>query len=256
MKKTIRFLKRIKLKHTPYKTHYCCLCEHKIGGFLPYKGGWQSAPTLMSAIKMIGSDLDNFSCPVCHSHDRERHLLLYLQASNLLSAMKGAKILHFAPEQHLTQCIKAQHPNIYIKADLYPHKPDIQKVDLLNMPFENEEFDFLIANHVLEHVANLEEALKEINRVLKFGALAILQTPYASSLKNTWEDAGIVTEDQRLIAYGQEDHVRLFGQDIFSKIKNTGFSSLVKTHEQLLPKISAKYYGLNEVEPFMLFQKN
>jgi len=38
-----------------------------------------------------------------------------------------------------------------------------------NMPFENNCFDIVIASHVLEHIGNLENTLKEIRRVLKWG---------------------------------------------------------------------------------------
>lgn len=39
--------------------------------------------------------------------------------------------------------------------------------DVLNIPFSNESFDIVIANHMLYHVADKEKALSEIYRVLK-----------------------------------------------------------------------------------------
>lgn len=253
--KIIRLSKRYAMLASPFKTKQCCLCGHKVAGFLAHAGGWKKAPQLMTVLKMVGSDIDHFACPVCYSHDRERHQWLYWQAAGLLPRMHGAHILHFAPEQHLTQRIAAQQPATYIKADLYPNAADIQKVDLLQMPFADGQFDFLIANHVIEHVANVSQALAEIRRVLKPGGWAILQTPYCATLQHTWEDAGIQSATQRLAAYGQEDHVRLFGQDIFTRIETIGFSSLVATHNELLPNTSSKKYGVNLNEPFMLFKK-
>ncbi|HMT92628.1 methyltransferase domain-containing protein [uncultured Thiothrix sp.] len=253
--KIIRLSKRYAMLASPLKTKQCCLCGHKVAGFLAHAGGWKKAPQLMTALKMVGSDIDHFACPVCYSHDRERHQWLYWQAAGLLPRMHGAHILHFAPEQHLAQRVAAQQPATYIKADLYPNAADIQKVDLLQMPFTDDQFNFLIANHVMEHVANVSQALAEIWRVLKPGGWAILQTPYCATLQHTWEDAGIQSTTQRLAAYGQEDHVRLFGQDIFTRIEAIGFSSLVTTHNELLPNTSSKKYGVNLNEPFMLFRK-
>lgn len=255
MSKIARFSKRYLLKMSPLKKKQCCICGHKVRDFMAYAGGWKNAPQLMIALKIIGSDIGNFTCPICYSHDRERHQWLYWQASGLISQMQGARILHFAPEHHLIQHITTQHPAQYIKADLYPNSDDIQKVDLLNMPFADEQFDFLIANHVMEHVANIEQALKEIRRVLKQDGCAILQTPYSAALQHTWEDAGIQSASQRLVAYGQEDHVRLFGQDIFSIFEKSGFTSQCHSHAKLLPDHCAKTYGVNAEEPFMLFRK-
>lgn len=235
LQKIHRLSKRYALLASPIKTKQCCLCGHKVSGFLAHAGGWKNAPDLTKALTMIGSDIDNFACPVCYSHDRERHQWLYWQAAGLLPRLQGANILHFAPEHHLAQRIAAQHPASYIKADLYPSADEIQKVDLLNMPFAAAQFDFLIANHVLEHVDNVAQALAEIWRVLKPTGWAILQTPYAATLQQTWEDAGIQTASQRLAAYGQEDHVRLFGQDIFATIEAAGFTSQCCTHTDLLP---------------------
>ncbi len=255
VEKIIYYIKWLYLITKPSKKCFCCFCEKNVGGFLPYKGGWKTAPKMMSALNVVGSDLDNFSCPVCFSHDRERHLWYYLNESKLLDSMTNSKILHFAPERHLSLHIAAKRPSCYIKADLFPAHTDVQKIDILKIPFPNQEFDFLIANHVLEHVSNLKLALSEIHRVLKPDGWAILQTPYASSLQRSWEDSGVQTANQRWIAYGQADHVRLFGQDIFEIIENAGFISHVKTHASILTKIDASECGVNLMEPFMLFKK-
>ena len=253
--RTIRFAKRCIARYKLNKNKQCCICNHKVGDFLPHAGGWKKAPQLMIALKMIGSDIDNFACPVCYAHDRERHQWLYWQAIGLLPRMQGAHILHFAPEHHLAQRIAAQQPAAYIKADLYPNTDDIQKVDLLQMPFADEQFDFLIANHVMEHVDNVSQALAEIRRVLKPSGWAILQTPYCATLQHTWEDAGIQSATQRLAAYGQDDHVRLFGQDIFAIFEAAGFASQCRAHAELLPDHCPTTYGVNRDEPFMAFSK-
>jgi SAM-dependent methyltransferase len=255
IQKLVRLNSRIIRLANPFRSRTCCLCGRTFGSFMPYMGGWKAAPALMKALHMVGSDLDNFSCPACLSHDRERHLWLYLQASGLLEMMRDARILHFAPEWHLSHKIAAQNPPQYIKADLYPTAPDIQTVDLLAMPFADASFDFLIANHVMEHVDDDQQALGEICRVLKPGGWAILQTPYSASLQHTWEDRGIQTPQQRLVAYGQEDHVRLYGQDIFQRFAQAGFVNHVQQHAALLHDYPASRYGINADEPFMLFRK-
>lgn len=233
----------------------CALCGHRVWRFMPYQSGSAGVPELMRELEVIGSDIDHFECPHCGAHDRERHLLLYLQASGLLAKMGGKAVLHFAPEKRLWRHIAGAGPGNYARCDLYPQTPEIQRVDMLDMPFEDESFDFVIANHVLEHVDDDLKAFIEIRRVLKLGGHAILQTPYSKKLHATWRDAGIDTDAARLQAYGQADHVRLFGRDIFERISATGFESRVQTHEQILPGMDPLTFGVNAMEPFFLFRK-
>lgn len=235
------------------KNRYCCICDTNIGSFFPYRGG-KRAP-LMVALDTIGSDVRNFGCPRCGCHDRERHLLLYLKAFGLLDRIEGAAILHFAPERRLSRIIESKAPGRFVKGDLYPASKDIETIDMLAIDYPSESFDFVIANHVLEHVDDDFLALSELRRVLKAGGYAILQTPYSSKLTQTFSDPGIDSNSARYQAYGQEDHVRLYGGDIFARIESAGFKSRVATHEERLADIDPLKFGVNEKEPFFLFER-
>jgi SAM-dependent methyltransferase len=46
------------------------------------------------------------------------------------------------------------------------------------IPFEKERFDSILCTEVLEHVFNIDELLKEFNRVLKKGGKALITTPF------------------------------------------------------------------------------
>ncbi len=46
------------------------------------------------------------------------------------------------------------------------------------IPFESERFDSILCTEVLEHVFNIDELLKEFNRVLKKGGKALITTPF------------------------------------------------------------------------------
>jgi len=223
---------------------------------MPYLRGSRGTSAFMHEIRMIGSDVDHFECPRCGSHDRERHLFLYLRAAELFNRMPGKAILHFAPEKHLRRFIEQAGPAVYVLGDLYPQGAGVQRVDMENIEFEAETFDFVIANHVLEHVSDVRKSLEEIRRVLKPSGYAILQTPFSQRLRSTWSDAGIDSPQARLQAFGQEDHVRMFGQDIFSTITTAGFLSLARTHKDILQDYNGQKYGVNIAEPFFLFQKN
>lgn len=239
----------------PGGSHLCAACNHKVWRFMPYRGGSRGAPPLMRVVGMVGSDADHFECPHCGAHDRERHLLLYLRAAGVLERLRGQSVLHFAPEKHLSRVLRASGPGRYVACDLFPRSADVARVDMLAMPFDDGSFDLLIASHVLEHVEDDVRAVREIHRVLKPGGIAILQTPYSRKLRHTWSDDGIDTPEARLQAYGQEDHVRLFGRDVFDRIAAAGFEACVRRHADLLGGVDSFVAGVNPVEPLFMFRK-
>lgn len=239
----------------PGGRRYCVLCAHHVRRFMPYRKGLRGVPPLMSALEVVGSDVENFECPRCGSHDRERHLFLYLRTMGFIEWMHNKSILHFAPEKRLSQKILAAGPAQYTQCDLAPQSSDVIKVDMLDIEFDSECFDVVIANHVLEHVGDVARARKEILRILKVGGYAILQAPYSPKLRKTWSDPGIDTAVARLQAYGQEDHVRLFGADIFNATISVGFESCVREHMDLLADFDSNVYGVNFREPLFLFKR-
>lgn len=233
----------------------CVICGRSVQRYLPYRGGWKDMPAVVTEQDMIGSDVENFECPACGCHDRERHLWLYLQASGLVGEWAGARILHLAPERRLSRFIGAAGPAEYVQGDLYPSHLGMRRVDLMDIDFPDGCFDLLLANHVLEHVEDDGRALREIFRVLRPGGKAILQTPFAGRLSHKLEDPSIRSEAARLAAYGQEDHCRLYGADFASHVASFGFVSRVSTHDALLPGIDVREAGVNPREPFLLFEK-
>ena len=232
--------------------HRCYVCNAKFSRFLPYRKSGMNVAPFLSVLGVVGSDMQNFACPVCRCTDRDRHLCMYFDALDLWGRFGGANILHFAPEVALIPRISATQPVRYVRADLFPATADIERIDITAIPYADESFDVVICNHVLEHVPNDGLALSEIRRVLKHGGRAILQTPYSSVLHSTWEDSGIATEQQRLLCYGQEDHVRLYGVDLFEKIIASGLHVQRHSHMERLPERDASYYGVNPLEDLIL----
>lgn len=231
----------------------CYICKGTFFYFLPYRSGLGRSK-FTQELAMVGSDIKNFSCPHCLCHDRERHLFMYMDSLNLWDACKG-QVLHFAPERHLSKKIGALKPKKYIKADLYSEEKDIEKIDITMIPYPDSYFDFLICNHVLEHIEAFETALSEIYRVLNKGGMAILQTPYSSILANSFQDKNINTDELRQKFYGQEDHVRVFGHDFFDKLKNIGFKLKIKKHEDVLSSLDSVKLGVNTLENLILVEK-
>ena len=232
--------------------HQCNICGNNVDKFIPYRGGSSTISEFQKKLKIIGSDVDNFSCPHCGCHDRERHLKLFIEQTRILEGKQRIRILHFAPERSVLNLLTKFNPEIHILADLYTSDPRFEKINIEAIPYGNASFDLVIANHILEHVDNPDLALSEINRVLKDDGFAILQTPYSQLLENTFEDKAIDDSENRLFFYGQEDHARVFGRDIFRKMNNFLMNKTLN-HSDVFDSELAKKFGVNELEPFFLF---
>ena len=255
IKHPLRALRALLSRPSLTRKRFCVNCGRSPGRFLPHLGGSRDSPPMMLALDVVGSDVDNFECPWCGCNDRERHLLLYWEALNIGERFRDATVLHFAPERSLSQYIRRCKPAAYLRTDL-ARRPAVDAcMNMERIPLADNSVDVLIANHVLEHVYRLDQCLREIQRVIRPGGIAILQTPFSPILHKSFEDPGINEPLQRLHAYGQEDHVRLFGGDIEALVCAAGFESRMGRHEELLTHIDARRHGVNQQEPLFLFRK-
>lgn len=234
----------------------CYICGNTFNTFTKFRGGSKGKSQFFEILDVVGSDFDNFGCMYCGCHDRERHLFMFFDKLMLWQRMRNGKILHFAPEKHLQFKISQQAPIEYVKADLYPINDDVQQIDATSIPYSNSTFDFLIANHILEHIPDFHKALSEFHRVLKPGGIAILQTPFSRLLKSNFEDEGIDSDELRLFFHGQEDHVRTFGEHQFLKsLEDAGFSLRLEKHEDHFDANAAYYYGVPIKEDLIMMEK-
>lgn len=198
---------------------------------------------------MVGSDVDNFGCLYCESHDRERHLFMYFDGLGLWEKVGGGRVLHFAPERWLATRIASLDPVEYVRADLHPRSDEVVAIDATALPHEDDHFDLVIANHVLEHIPNYGRALSEFHRVLKPRGVAILQTPYSRLLHNNFEDPNIDTEELRAFFHGKWDHVRTFSErELFGAIEAAGFCLQIIKHGDLFGPDQTFRYGVNPLE--------
>ena len=153
----------------------------------------------------------------------ERHRLLWLYLKNETDFFTvDKKVLHFAPEQCFLKQFKALKNIDYTTTDLESPIADI-KADICNLPFEDDSYDIIFCNHVLEHIPDDTKAMQELYRVLKKGGMAILQIPQEIDRETTFEDNSITDKKERAKIFGQYDHVRIYGRDYFDKLRSVGF---------------------------------
>ena len=188
----------------------------------------------------------NVSCPVCHSHFRkflpygrkpprenalcpqclslERHRLLWLFLKNETDFFSAPhKLLHIAPELCYIDRFEKLSNLDYITADLESPLAKV-KLDVQQMSFNDNHFDIVFCNHVMEHVTDDHQAMREIFRVLKPGGWAIIQSPQDYGMQQTKEDPTIKNPSEREKAFKQRDHLRLYGLDYGQRLSKAGFT--------------------------------
>jgi SAM-dependent methyltransferase len=164
---------------------------------------------------------ENVLSPGTLSLERHRLMWLYLQNETDFFT-SNLKVLHMAPEQSFYKRFRNLKNLDYVTCDLDSPIADV-KADIQDLPFENEEFDVIFCNHVLEHVDDDKKALSELFRVMKPGGWGIFQVPVRYQLSKTFEDAAITDRKERIEKFGQYDHVRVYGIDYYETLKNAGF---------------------------------
>lgn len=154
----------------------------------------------------------------------ERHRLFWLYLKNETTFFtESHKVLHFAPEQAFYKRFRKMKNLDYTTTDLNSPIADV-KADICALPFEDNSYDFLICNHVLEHIPDDAQAMRELYRVLAPGGTAIMQVPYDRNREETFEDDSITDPKERARIFGQYDHVRIYGMDFFKKLEGAGFN--------------------------------
>ena len=163
----------------------------------------------------------NALCPGTLSLERHRLLWLYLKRETDFFKHK-LKVLHIAPEQVFYRYFKLFDHWDYTTVDLNSPIADI-KADVCNLPFEKNSFNLILCNHVLEHIPDDRQAMSELFRVLKKGGTMIAQVPLDEKRTKTFEDKSILKSSDRTKAFGQYDHVRIYGMDFFDRLEEAGF---------------------------------
>jgi SAM-dependent methyltransferase len=180
----------------------CPICEWTGHSFIRCFYQYKPAPT--------------YICPSCGSS--ERHRFAYFALKKRLGH-HSEKILHFAPERCVEPWLRSISKE-YLSVDLC--SPNVmQHMDITNLTLENDNFSLVWCSHVLEHIENDRKAMMELFRVLRPFGLAVVMVPVYG--KTTYEDHKITSSEERLKHFKQEDHVRLYGQDIRSRLEKVGF---------------------------------
>jgi SAM-dependent methyltransferase len=149
-------------------------------------------------------------------------MYLYLKNESSFFTEKP-KLLHIAPEYCFIERFEHLLGDQYITADIESPLAKV-KMDLHDIPFEDNTFDAVFCNHVLEHVKDDVRCMQEIRRVLKPSGFALCQSPQRYDLETTYEDSSITDPKEREIHFLQDDHLRIYGRDFGLQLEKSGFT--------------------------------
>ena len=189
------------------------------------------------------------SCPFCGALERHRLLCLFLQKNP--SMLEGRpRTLHVAPEPCLEPIFRSRLGERYLTADLFNPKA-MERMDICDIHHVEESFGAIYCSHVLEHVPDDRRAIREFFRILKGDGWAILNVPIMRD--STYEDPSIVDPKEREKAFGQVDHVRVYGSDYIDRLREAGFFVKVIKVSDLANKEQAEKMGLTQASGEIFF---
>jgi SAM-dependent methyltransferase len=184
----------------------------------------------------------NAKCPECDALERHRALLLFLRdRTNLFR--DDVRLLHFAPETSISKVIRSYANINYVTTDLYRSRVSV-KMDIVDLLFRDGVFDFILCSHVLEHIPDDRQAIRELYRVLKPQGVALVLVPLFHDLVQTFEDPSITNPDERARVFGQSNHVRQPGRDYHHRLEEAGFIVDIVDYGAQIGSDLARRYGL------------
>ena len=199
------------------KDRHCPACGVDVAGFFRY------------------GDCAEWGCPSCGASPRER-LVHHLLDTGRIAVPSGGAILHMAPNEASLVARLREGAGDYVPADLFPDVyrdvPDVRRVDLMEIG-ETARFDLFYASHVMEHVPDDAQVLRNTYAALKPGGEAWLIVPLWD--KPTEDGSYAMPPRERERRFGQWDHVRQYGPDFADRIRAAGFDLEVVRAEDCDP---------------------
>lgn len=220
-----------------YTDRFCPVCQNSFDRFLPFGRKHR----------------ENARCPNCNTLERHRLLWLYLHHKTDFFH-KPLKVLDVAPMSSLAKRFRALPHIDYLSIDLRSPAA-MQHMDITNLQLETDLFDCIFCYHVLEHIPDDYQALRELYRVLKPGGTAILQVPVRTFLRHTQDGAHIDDPQERLRLFGHPDHRRNYGRDYRQRLESIGFAVHADNFAAALPRNDRHRYSVAKSEVLYICRK-
>lgn len=126
--------------------------------------------------------LETAACNIKRKTDLNQECLLQIE-----QGIVGSKVLDIACGQgylagRLSRHYQVTAADMNISVQLIKNYPEVhfQEVQLTKLPFEDNEFDTVLSTHTLEHIPDIQLAVKELRRVARKRLIIVVprQRPY------------------------------------------------------------------------------
>ena len=161
-----------------------------------------------------------------------------IRASNLLELVESTRfrdlrVAEINTAGNLHQFLEKLPRLAY--AEYGSENPHVPSENLLALSYADNEFDMLITSETLEHVPDVDRALREVARVLKPGGVHVFTVPIITARKQTKQRARVVGGEV-IHDYPPSYHGSIcdkrgdmlvfyeFGIDFFDRCKSAGYS--------------------------------
>lgn len=244
------------LEQTQFPTKRCACCGSVVHAFEPLssyyseqrkkyckkaegqgsiESGKHTQPSKPRSHKAEMLNSAQYSCPVCYAADRDRAYALWMDRE--LPRDRPFTVLEIAPCPATQYYIKKHFPLAdYKSGDLYMEGVDY-KLDIMDMhQIADGSIDFFLCSHVLEHVRDDIQAMRELRRILSPSGRGILVVPMDLSQTFIDEDPDCTDVGERWRRFGQDDHVRKYSRQGWLERLNSIFDVSLYGKEFFGPK--------------------
>ncbi len=163
--------------------------------------------------------------------------------------------MHIAPEQSFYKLFRNQKNLDYTTGDIESPLADLH-FDLHKIPLEDNQYDVIFCNHVMEHVENDVKCMQELLRIMKPGGWGIFQVPIDRTRNSTYEDKTITDPKEREKHFWQYDHVRLYGTNYPDVLRSAGFEVEEYDYRKELDVETYSKYCFDDGEMLYIVRKN
>ena len=93
--------------------------------------------------------------------------------------------------------------------------------------------------------------MKELQRIIKPKGMCIIQTPFKTG--DIYENNAVKTDEERLIHFGQKDHLRIYSAEgLMKRMESVGFQTRLKEYNEVENNLN----GYNIDEKLIIAEKS
>lgn len=174
-------------------------------------------------------------CTKCHS--LERHRIIRLVWDTLIPFSSSKHALQISPEPSFGHDYRIFFLTYELSVYGGYNSLDLQQIDR-----NDNAYDIVICNHVLEHIPDDNKAISELLRIIKRLGIIELMVPLPSILD--------ITRDWGYAIPEQHNHYRAYGKDIFSRFSQCFHVLELKVPDPVTHAIDYVYFLAKDIEAF------